>query len=115
MMRSSRASAPQALVDWNEQAKVPQGWRVQPDVIIRNWLSFGERCRHDFAGQTILVVTSNGIARFAPHLSGDFEGFTRDYDIKISTGALCLLREQDDRWMIEQWNLKPADWLSTHR
>lgn len=102
----------QALADWNERAKVPDGWRVQPEVIIDNWLAFGERCRSDFAGQTILVVTSNGIARFAPHLTGDFEGFARSYDIKISTGALCVLHEQDGCWSIDLWNLKPADWLS---
>lgn len=105
----------QALADWNERAKVPAGWQVQPDVIIHNWLAFGERCRHDFAGQTILVVTSNGIARFAPYLTGDFAAFTRQYDIKIATGALCHLRERGGQWVIEQWNLKPAEWLSTHR
>lgn len=104
----------QALADWNERATVPAGWRVQPEVIIDNWLAFGERCRREFTGQTILVVTSNGIARFAPHLTGDFEGFARDYEIKISTGAVCLLREHGDRWLIVRWNLKPADWLSRH-
>lgn len=99
----------QALEDWNESAKVPDGWRVKPEAIIRNWLTFGERCRQAFAGKTILVVTSNGIARFAPYLTGDFDAFTRAYKLKIATGALCIFRIQDGRWVVEQWNVKPQE------
>ena len=70
----------QALRDWNDHAKVPPGW-----------LAFGNTCRQCFSGRTVLVVTSNGMARFAPHLTGDFEGFRRRHCIKIATGALCFL------------------------
>lgn len=99
----------QALRDWNERAKVPPGWLVDPQAIIQDWLAFGDTCRQSFSGQTVLVVTSNGIARFAPHLTGDFEGFRRKHGIKIATGALCFLRAQGSRWAIEQWNLQPTD------
>lgn len=98
----------QALRDWNEHAKVPPGWLVDPQAIIHDWLAFGNACRQSFSDQTVLVVTSNGIARFAPHLTGHFEAFRRQHDIKIATGALCCLRLQDSRWSIEQWNLRPA-------
>ncbi len=104
----------QALVDWDERAKVPAGWRVQPEAIIRNWLAFGEQCRTEFAGKTIFVVTSNGVARFAPHLTGDFADFSRKHSIKIATGALCFLREQDGQWVVEQWNMRPKMWLEAH-
>jgi probable phosphoglycerate mutase len=97
----------QALQDWNEYAKAPDGWKVDPDAIVRNWLAFGEKCRREFAGKTILVVTSNGIARFAPYLTGDFAGFAQTHNLKIATGAFCVFHIQDSRWVVEQWNVKP--------
>lgn len=98
----------QALRDWNDHAKVPPGWRVDPQAIIDDWLAFGDMCRQAFHGQTVLVVTSNGVARFAPHLTGDFEGFRRKHGIKIATGALCFLRVQGSQWLVEQWNVRPT-------
>ena len=98
----------QALRDWDEQAKVPPGWQADPQAITRNWLSFGDTCRQFFGDQTVLVVTSNGIARYAPHLTGDFESFRARHGIKIATGALCILRLQATLWVIEQWNLRPT-------
>ena len=97
----------QALRDWDEHATVPPGWRVDPPSIIRDWLAFGETCRRSFFNRAVLVVTSNGIARFAPHLTGDFEGFKARHSIKIATGALCFMRLQDRRWSIEHWNFRP--------
>lgn len=98
----------QALRDWNDHAKVPPDWLVDPKAIIDDWLSFGDMCRQSFSGQTVLVVTSNGIARFAPHLTGDFEGFRHRHGIKIATGALCFLRLQESQWLIEKWNVRPT-------
>ena len=98
----------QALRDWDEHAKVPPGWQVDTHAIIRAWLAFGDTCRRSFFNQAVLVVTSNGIARFAPYLTGDFEGFRARHGIKIATGALCILRLQGSRWSIEQWNVRPT-------
>ena len=98
----------QALRDWDDHAKVPTGWLVDPQAIIQDWLVFGDMCRQSFSGQTVLVVTSNGIARFAPHLTGDFEDFRRKHGIKIATGALCFLCLQGSRWIVEQWNIRPT-------
>ena len=98
----------QALRDWDERAAVPPGWQADPHAIIQNWLAFGDVCRQSFSDRTVLVVTSNGIARFAPHLTGDFEGFRRRHGIKIATGALCFLRLQGDRCDIVQWNIPPT-------
>lgn len=98
-----------ALRDWNEYAKMPPGWQADPQAIIHDWLAFGDTCRRSFSGQTVLVVTSTGIARFAPHLTGDFEGFIRrQHGIKIATGALCFLGVQGSQWVIEQWNVRPT-------
>ena len=97
----------QALLDWDEQAKVPPGWQADPQAIVRDWLDFGDSCQRSFRDQTILVVTSSGIARFAPHLTGDFEGFRARHGIKIATGSLCFLRLDGSRWIIERWNVRP--------
>ena len=103
----ARIGAP-ALRDWDERAAVPSGWQADPQTIIQNWLAFGDICRQSFSDRTVLVVTSNGIARFAPHLTGDFEGFRRRHGIKIATGALCFLRLQGSQWVVEQWNVRPT-------
>jgi probable phosphoglycerate mutase len=96
----------EALKAWDEDAVVPDGWKVDVPTIIRGWIDFGEKIARDEAGKKILVVTSNGIARFAPHLTGDFAGFRRAHKLKISTGALCLLAHEGGAWKIEGWNIK---------
>lgn len=97
----------QALRDWDEFAKVPPGWQADPHAMVRAWLAFGDTCRKSFSNQTVLVVTSNGTARFSPHLTGDFDGFRARHGIKIATGALCFLRLDGSRWIIERWNVRP--------
>ncbi len=118
----------EALKLWNEKAIVPDGWRVNPDEIIRNWQRFANQIVKaddtlnpltdtltdtitnqvmDIA-ETTLVVTSNGIARFAPYITGDFEDFLGKFSIKLKTGALGILRFFGDRWVVEDWNIVPV-------
>lgn len=99
----------EALKAWEATAKVPHGWKVNPEEIINNWHDFSARLVQDFVGKTILVVTSNGIARFVPYLTGDFMAFTQQYRIKISTGALCVFEKNSSSagWDCLQWNVKP--------
>lgn len=98
----------QAIKDWDDHADVPDGWKVDPPTIIRQWKKFGEHMIRDFTDQTIMAVTSNGIARFAPYMTGDFDTFAQNHKIKISTGALCILDSQEDgTWHVREWNLKP--------
>ena len=103
----ARIGAP-AIKAWDEHAIVPDGWKADPTAIIQNWVGFGHRIREHDDNEVILAVTSNGIARFAPHLTGDFEGFAATHDLKIATGALGILRYADGRWVVESWNIKPA-------
>ncbi len=126
----------EALKNWDENAVPPQGWNVNPDDIIENWIKFGAHitaqktdchseaakaaeesfgvdlrsfahAQDDKGEETVMVVTSNGIARFAPYLTGDFESFRAEHKIKISTGAICILEHHDHRWTVKQWNVKP--------
>lgn len=96
-----------AIAAWDSDATVPEGWVVDPNEIIQNWMEFGEQIRAFDDNETVLVVTSNGIARFAPHLTNDFEGFTAAHDIKLSTGAMAILT-YDNGWHVQDWNIKPA-------
>jgi probable phosphoglycerate mutase len=96
-----------AITAWNKKTTVPDGWIVDPNQIIKDWISFGDTCNDQHQGQTVLAITSNGVARFSPHLTGDFDGFSGD--LKISTGALCILEKSDDNdhWTIIDWNIRP--------
>ncbi len=105
-----------AIDDWDKNAVVPDGWLVKPEQIIENWRSFADSLTktHDTVtnrvldvSETILVVTSNGIARFAPHITGDFDGFSQKFSIKLKTGSLGILRYTDDKWVAEGWNIVP--------
>lgn len=101
----SRVGA-QAIQDWDEKAIVPEGWKFNPDACIQNWKDFGAHIVND-EQDVILVVTSNGIARFAPHLTNNFDDFAKDHKIKLSTGALALFEYVGDQWVIKDWNIKP--------
>ncbi len=101
-----------ALKAWDKDAEVPPGWKVDPTAIIANWKTFAADLLRDHADQTILVVTSNGTARFAPHLTGDFASFAATHEIKLATGAVCLFEHDGHAWRCADWNLKPKDLLS---
>jgi 2,3-bisphosphoglycerate-dependent phosphoglycerate mutase len=99
----------QALSAWERNAEVPAGWNVNPQEIINNWQLFATELGEHDVGKIILVVTSNGIARFAPYLTGDFKAFSLNYGIKIATGAICRLEKKTSSqyWECLQWNIKP--------
>lgn len=97
----------EAIEKWDKDAVVPEGWLVDPDEIIKNWIDFAEQIRAHDDNETVLVVTSNGTARFAPYITGDYEGFSKEHSIKLSTGALGILNFIDDKWQIQDWNLRP--------
>lgn len=96
-----------AIKDWDERAVVPDGWQAEPDAVIQSWHEFASQaCAFD-DNETALVVTSNGIARFAPYITGDFEGFAAAHDIKLSTGALGILKHDGAAWSVQDWNIRP--------
>lgn len=97
----------QAIHDWNTMAVVPPGWIVDPEAIVNNWQNFAQQILDKYPDQTVMVVTSNGIARFAPYLTHNFLGFTEKHNIKLSTGHIAQLRFIDDLWTIDYWNEKP--------
>jgi len=97
----------QALKDWDDKAVVPPGWNFDPDKTVNDWKNFAGHIVDD-RQNCVMVVTSNGIARFAPHITGDFAGFIAAHSPKISTGAICVFTFEDERWTCKEWNLKPS-------
>ena len=90
----------QAIKDWDENAVVPPGWLADPALITENWIKFADQIRAHDDNETVMVVTSNGIARFAPHITGDFEGFKAAHPLKLSTGALGVFVFKDGVWHV---------------
>lgn len=105
----------QAAMDaWNAQAVVPEGWNVSVKEIIQAWQDFAAEVERDYKGKTVMVVSSNGIIRFAPHLTGNFKKFAENFDIKVGTGGVCILEKNDDEkyWTVKEWGTKPKDKLA---
>lgn len=97
---------PQAIKDWDDKALVPDGWDFDPQACKTNWQNFADHIVED-QQDIIFVVTSNGIARFAPYLAGNFKQFADNNNIKLSTGALGILEYEDNQWTVKDWNVKP--------
>lgn len=98
-----------AIKAWDTDSIVPDGWLLDPDIVIRQWQQFADEIsRPDTSSdQTILVVTSNGVARFAGHITENYDQFKADYPIKLKTGALGILRFSGDTWTVQGWNVVP--------
>lgn len=96
---------PEALARWDRHAIAPAGWLVDPEALKAMWMRFAAARATE--GGVTLVVTSNGIARFAPYLTGDFGAFAAAHPVKLATGAVGELAWDGARWRVERWNERP--------
>jgi probable phosphoglycerate mutase len=99
----------QALKDWDAQGIMPDGWSPSASDIKAMWMDFSADLLRNQAGTTTMAVTSNGIARFALHLTGDWDGAKAEHGLKMGTGALSILthRQDSDHWSVVGWNIRP--------
>lgn len=112
---NGNAEIGKTIIDlWNKEAKVPQGWEVDVEGIKQSWLTFADDVAREYNDQTILLVSSNGTIRFSPIITGDFDGFISQNDIKVSTGGVCIFEkdETDTKWRCVEWGTKPAKELA---
>lgn len=88
-----------ALEAWEQASIPPPGWRVDPAAIIGNW----EQLFHDLRDEQgdHVVVTSNGIARFALVAAG-----VHRPDAKLPTGGYGVIELRPEPVVID-WNLRP--------
>lgn len=100
----------QAIADWNSKALVPDGWLVDPAQCRQTWLDFATMVAADYYNKIVLVVASNGIIRFAPYITQDFDNFIATNNIKVVTGSLCVFEKtvQAEHWSCTGWNIKPT-------
>ncbi len=96
-----------AFNDWEQQNIMPREWSPQPDVIRRRWVDFAKHCEKNYDNQTVLVITSNGVARFAPPIANNASDVVTDANRKMSTGAISIFEGSGGLWMISHWNVKP--------
>lgn len=92
---------------WEHENAMPKDWSPQPDVIRRRWTEFANHCEKAYDDKTVLVVTSNGIARFAPDITNNADDMCKGIKRKMSTGALSIIEGSGGLWMISHWNVKP--------
>lgn len=99
-----------ALQQWEEEAIPVAGWLVDPEKIINNWKKFADSYVQESEGdRVILVITSNGIARFLPHITRDFSVMQRAYSLKLKTGAISAFQYKDSAWQVNYWNYRVND------
>ncbi len=89
-----------ALDAWEQDSIPPPGWRVDPDALIGNWQETFHELR-DQPGDH-LIVTSNGIARFALTAAG-----AKWLDPKLKTGAWGVFELKGQDVSVLAWNVRP--------
>ena len=94
-----------ALRAWETEAIPPQGWDIEPDKIRTAWSDFLATLAKSNSGCPILIVTSNGIARFVLDVV-QHDG-ARPKSIKLKTGAYGLLETSPGRPVLRSWNIRP--------
>ncbi|MEL7452773.1 MAG: histidine phosphatase family protein [Pseudomonadota bacterium] len=98
-----------ALDLWDTQGVVPPGWKVDPADLIDQWSAFfsGQKAA-DHNGEPILVVTSNGIARFV--LQAADTSRLDSVSIKLKTGAYGVVSLCEGPGpVVTRWGIRPPD------
>lgn len=102
----------QAIIDaWNADATVPEGWIVDVAGLKNSWRDFADQLLEQHVGQTVLLVSSNGVMRFAPAITDDFAAFVAQHPIKVATGGVCVFefdKAAKQGWQVREWAVKPA-------
>jgi broad specificity phosphatase PhoE len=88
-----------ALDAWERDSIVPPGWRVDTQALIGNWQETFAELR-DRPGNH-LIVTSNGIARFALNAAGAPRN-----EAKLATAAWGVLALEGGEAKVEAWNVR---------
>lgn len=89
-----------ALDLWDKKALPPNGWILNPHKIIQSWKLFFNDTSND--GGDILVVTSNGIARFiyeAVHM------VETDVVRKLNTASFGVVEIKNNISTLKSWNI----------
>jgi broad specificity phosphatase PhoE len=95
---------------WESEGIPPEGWQVDPKALMASWRSIGEEILQTFPGRDVVIVTSNGIARFACGLLGGMDFLKNNGGMKLRTGAYGLLTHTPAAgWALEAWDVRPDE------
>lgn len=86
-----------AIHAWDRDAIVPDGWIVDPQAVRNGWRTLLQNLKG-----TVLIVTSNGVARFLLDIADHY-----GVDRKLKTGAYGVLEGENGMWRITDWNVRP--------
>ena len=103
-----QAAGKAALKKWDAEAVLPEGWEFLSDRVAKlsyDWCRFAAMVASDCAGQCVVAVTSNGIARFSKALLP--EGATLSGSLKLATGAFGVYEYDGGVWRCADWNVRP--------
>ncbi len=91
-----------ALAAWDEEARPPADWSVDSDARRQGWGSLLQTCGN------VLVVTSNGAARFALLSDPALHQQAADLpSLKLRTGAYGVIARTGDRLRLLAWDRRP--------
>lgn len=93
-----------ALEAWDRDGTPPPGWLVDPGVLRAGWRALLARAAELPEDANVLIVTSNGVARFLPDVVDEMPG---GLDRKLKTGAWGELIVTPARSQILAWNQRP--------
>lgn len=94
-----------ALRAWETEAVPPPGWQIDPDALRAEWRGLFGALAAMMDALPVLIVTSNGIARFLLDAITDFD--QRPESIKLKTGAYGLVRAAPGSTALASWNVRP--------
>lgn len=95
-----------AIEAWDRDCVLPQGWLADPQAIIDSWKRFFENIAQSEGAGPILLVTSNGIARFV--LLAISERLQPGLDKKLKTGAFGRVSvSKIGKTEVLDWNIRP--------
>ncbi len=88
-----------AIEDWDKAAIPPSGWHVDPDKLKQAWRDFFTSYQNK--DEDVLVVTSNGIARFVLDVAKSAQ---QNLPRKLHTAAYGVVITSSQGIVIQSWN-----------
>jgi len=93
-----------ALKAWDEDGTPPDGWLVDPAAIRAGWAQLLKEAAALKQDANVLVVTSNGVARFLPDV---VDALPEGLDRKLKTGAWGEMDVGANGARLTGWNQRP--------
>ena len=94
-----------SLEDWDDYNVVPDGWNVDPRAMQQSWIDFANDCIENRTDELTCVVSSGGVIRFAPILTGG--NSLNDQSPKVKTASMSLFEHDGEAWRCLFWNKRP--------